>query len=65
MQNFPDTKGQVTLQSVVRVLSKFELIFIVAIVTCKNKQDAIKNEGARLATRLYVNFSNAQGQIIQ
>ena len=37
---------------------------MVVLVTCKN-EDPIKNEGARAATRLYVNFSDAQGQIIQ
>ena len=33
------------------------------LVTCKNEEDTIKNEGARVLTSLYVNFSNAQGQI--
>ena len=32
-------------------------------VTCKNKEDLIKNEGARVFTTLYNNFSDAQGQI--
>ena len=35
---------------------------MVALVTCKNEEDPIKNEGARMATR-YVDFSGAQGQI--
>ena len=34
------------------------------LVTCKNEGDSIENEGARVATRLYVDFSDAQGQII-
>ena len=34
------------------------------LVTCKKKENPIKNEGSRVATRLYVNFSDAQGQII-
>ena len=34
------------------------------LVTCKNEEDPIKNEGARVATRLYVGFSDAKGQII-
>ena len=31
--------------------------------TCKYEEDPIKNGGARVFTTLYVNFSNAQGQI--
>ena len=43
----------------------FELVrdFIVVLVTCKNEDDSIKNEGARVFTTLYINFSDAQGQI--
>ena len=33
------------------------------LVTCKNEEDPIKNEGARVLTTLYINFSEAQGQI--
>ena len=35
------------------ILPKFELIqpLIVVLVTCKNKEDPIKNEGARVLTR--------------
>ena len=33
------------------------------LVTCKDKEDPIKNEGARVDTTLYSNFSDAQGQI--
>ena len=33
------------------------------LVTCKYEIDLIKNEGARVVTTLYSNFSNAQGQI--
>ena len=33
------------------------------LVTCKNEEDLIKNEGARVFTTLYINFSDAQGQI--
>ena len=32
-------------------------------VTCKNEEDPIKIEGARVFTTLYINFSDAQGQI--
>ena len=33
------------------------------LVTCKYEEDPIKNRGARVFTTLYVNFSDAQGQI--
>ena len=33
------------------------------LVTCKNEEDPIKNEGARVLTRLYDIFSDAQGQL--
>ena len=33
------------------------------LVTCKYEKDLIKNEGARVDTTLYSNFSDAQGQI--
>ena len=33
------------------------------LLTCKNEVDQIKNEGARVFTTLYINFSDAQGQI--
>ena len=36
---------------------------MVVLLTCKNKEDRIKNEGARGFTTLYINFSDAQGQI--
>ena len=33
------------------------------LVTSKNKEDPNKNEGARVATTLNIDFSNTQGQI--
>ena len=36
---------------------------MVVIVTCKNEEVIIKNEGARVVTRLFIDFSNAQGQL--
>ena len=33
------------------------------LVTCKYEEDPIKNEGAKVVTTLYSNFSDAQGQI--
>ena len=32
-------------------------------VACKNEEDPIKNEGARVVTPLLINFSDAQGQL--
>ena len=47
------------------ILPKFELIqaFIIVLVTCKNEEDPIKNEGARVLTSLLFDFSDAQGQL--
>ena len=36
---------------------------MVVLVACKNEKDSITNEGARVFTTLYINFSDAQGQI--
>ena len=33
------------------------------LVACKNEEDQIKNEGARVVTTLFINFSDAQGQL--
>ena len=33
------------------------------LVACKNEEDPIKNEGARVITTLFINFSDAQGQL--
>ena len=33
------------------------------LITCKYAEDPIKNEGARVDTTLYINISDAQGQI--
>ena len=62
--NFSDAQGQLTPFSG-GILLKFELIqaFIVVLVTCKNEEDPIKNEGARVLTRLYDIFSEAQRQL--
>ena len=30
------------------------------LVTCKNEEDPIKNEGARVVTTLFINFKDAQ-----
>ena len=36
---------------------------MIVLLTCKNEKDPIKNEGPRVLTRLYINFSDAQGQL--
>ena len=36
---------------------------MVVLLTCKNEEDPIKNIGARVFTILYINFSDAKGQI--
>ena len=48
-----------------RIWLKFELIqdIVVILVTCKNEEDPIKIEGARVATTQTIDFSNTQGQI--
>ena len=34
-----------------------------SLVACKNEEDPIKNEGARVVKTLFINFSDAQGQL--
>ena len=36
---------------------------MIVLFTCKDEEDRIKNEGARVFTTLYINFSDAQGQV--
>ena len=36
---------------------------MVVLHTCNNEEDPIKNEDARVLTRLYVVFSDAHGQL--
>ena len=36
--------------------------FMVDLVSCQNEEDSNKNEGARVITTLYIDFSDAQGQ---
>ena len=33
------------------------------LVACKNEKDPIQNEGARVVTILFINFSDAQWQV--
>ena len=62
---FSDAQGQLTPKSAVEFCQKFKLIqaFIVVLVTCKNEEDPIKNEGGRVLTSLLFDFSDAQGQL--
>ena len=36
---------------------------MVVVVTYKNEEDLIKNESARVVTTLFIDFSDAQGQL--
>ena len=36
---------------------------MVVLVTYNNEEDKVKNEGARVVTTLFINFSDAQGQL--
>ena len=62
---FPDAKGQANSAVLGPIWPNFELVRDVmdVLVTCKYEEDLIKNEGARVVTTLYSNFSDAQGQI--
>ena len=33
------------------------------LVACKNEEDPMKNEGARVVTTLFINFSDAEGEL--
>ena len=48
-----------------RILLNFEPIRDIKglLVACKNEEDPIKNEGARVVTTLFINFIDAQGQL--
>ena len=48
-----------------RIGPNFALIqgLMAVLVTCKNEEDPIKNEGARVLYTLYIDFSDAQGQL--
>ena len=60
---FTDAQGQLTPQSLVRSGRISNSSDMDVLVTCKYEKDPIKNEGARVDTTLYSNFSDAQGQI--
>ena len=50
---FPDAQGQLTHVPAGPILPNFEPIqgFIIVLVTCRNKEEPIKNEEARVVTR--------------
>ena len=54
---FPNTQGQVT-HVPGQILLSFKPIrdIIGLLVTCKNEEDPIKNEGARVVSTLFINF---------
>ena len=59
---FLDAQGQLTPQSLVESGQNSKLIrdIMVVLLTCKYEENPIKNEGARVLTRLYIDFSDAQ-----
>ena len=63
--DFSNTQGQITPQSEIGSDRKVKLIQDVmdVLVTSENKEEPNKNEGARSATTLNIDFSNTQGQI--
>ena len=50
---FSDAQGLLTPQSVVESGRNYKLVrdFIVVLLTCKNEDDPVKNEGARVLAR--------------
>ena len=61
---FSNVQGQLTPVSG-RILPNFELIrdIMVVLHNCENEEDLIKNEDARVLTKLYDVFPDAQGQL--
>ena len=47
----------------VRVLIWWKFEVIQVLINCKNEEDPFKNEGTRVVTVLYIDFSDAQGQL--
>ena len=60
---FPDAKGQLTPQSLVRSGRFIELVRDVmdVLITFQYEEDLIKNRGTRVFTTFYINFSDEQG----
>ena len=59
---FPDAQGQLTLQSMVGSgqISNSSKPLWLSSLPAKNEEDLINNEGARVFTTLYINFSDAR-----
>ena len=57
---FSDAPGQLTPQSMIYFRRNFKLIrdFMVVLVTCKNEEDPIKNDRARVLTVLSISWPN-------
>ena len=64
---FPGTQGELTPQLEVWScrISNQSKDFMVVLVSCKNEEDPIEKENARVVTSLIINFQNAQGQLTQ
>ena len=61
---FSRAQGQQTPQcSQMRLNFELGPVYMAVLLTCKNEEDLIKNEGARVFTTLYIDFSDAQGQL--
>ena len=50
-------------KGLLNVYKKKTQAFMHGLVSCKNEKDQIKNEGARVFTTLYMDFSDAKGQL--
>ena len=65
---FPNTQGQVTHDHDVTPWSdptefRTHPNIMGFLVACKHEEHPIKNEGARVVTTLFINFSDAQGEL--
>ena len=63
MGNLSDAQGQLSSQSLVetdRNSNYSEILYV--LITCKNEGDPIKNKGARVLTRLYIDFQMLKGR---
>ena len=63
--DFYDAQGELTPQSDVgSILFKFIQDFMVVLVTCKNEEDPIKNEGARVVVTLSIIFKMLKDSLL-
>ena len=63
--DFSDAQEQLTPKSVMESCrnSNSTKAFMVGLVTCKNETDPSKSEGASVFTTLFIDISDAQGQL--